>query len=438
MSADSPRIRRLADWDHDALSGLAAEYGTPLYVTDLDRVAANYNRIDDAFAGIECMYAAKANTGQAVVARLLEEGAHIECAAAGELHRAVEAGAEPNTLQYTATNPPANDLDWVVDFWETEAPELTVTIGATDTLDRLEARGFDGRLAIRVNPGIGAGHHEKVATGKDAKFGIPHEDVPVVAADAAERFDLVGLHAHVGSGMLTAEDLDAHRRALERVAEAAESIEADLGAGQDSGAEDAALEFVDVGGGFGVPYREDEAPLDLDAVADYLHETFDAVDARLKVEPGRYVVADASLVLTEVNTIKPAAESTVVGVDASLATMIRPAMFDSYHPIRNISAHGGDGGTEDGAGGTDRETIPASVGGPLCTSADVFCTGRLIAEPRRGDLLAIGNTGAYGIELANQFHSQPKPAEVGLSGGEVSVLRGREGYEDLLDHERLR
>mgnify|MGYP000675234515 CR=1 FL=1 len=423
MSADPSPIRRLADWEHDDLQSLAAEYGTPLYVTDLDRVAANYNRIDAAFEGIECMYAAKANTGQAVMRRLLEEGANIECAAAGELHRAVEAGAEPNTLQYTATNPPGKDLDWVVDFWNERAPELTVTIGATDTLDRLAERGYDGRIAIRVNPGIGAGHHEKVATGKDAKFGIPHDDVPEVAADAAERFDLVGLHAHVGSGMLTEEDLDAHRRALERVADAAEVIEDEHPSGT--------LEFVDVGGGFGVPYREDESPLDLDAVADYLHETFADVDARLKVEPGRYVVADASLVLTEVNTIKEAPESTVVGVDASLATMIRPAMFDSYHPIRNVSAHGGDGEP-------DREAIPASVGGPLCTSADVFCTGRPIAEPRRGDLLAIGNTGAYGIELANQFHSQPKPAEVGLEGGEVSVLRGREDYDDLLNHERLR
>ncbi|GAB3688667.1 diaminopimelate decarboxylase [Salinarchaeum chitinilyticum] len=429
MTDSSPPIRRLADWDHDALTALADEYDTPLYVTDLDRVAENYARIDDAFEGIECMYAAKANTGQAVMARLLEEGATIECAAAGELHRAVEAGADPNTLQYTATNPPARDLDWVVDFWETDAPKLTVTIGATDTLDRLEARGFDGRLAIRVNPGIGAGHHEKVATGKDAKFGIPHEAVPDVAADAAERFDLVGLHAHVGSGMLTEEDLDAHRRALARVADCAAAIEAEQGSG--------ALEFVDVGGGFGVPYREDEDPLDLDAVADYLHETFADVEARLKAEPGRYVVADASLVLTEVNTIKEAPDAYVVGVDASLATMIRPAMFDSYHPIRNLSAYG-NGSAVTGPDATDRDAIPASVGGPLCTSADVFCTDRPIAEPRRGDLLAIGNTGAYGIELANQFHSQPKPAEVGLAAGEVSVLRGREGYDDLLHHERLR
>jgi len=421
MSGESPAIRRLAEWDHDRLDRLADEYGTPLYVTDLDRVAANYRRIDAAFEGIECLYAAKANTGQAVLARLLEEGARIECAAAGELHRAIEAGADPNELQYTATNPPARDLDWIADLWAETAPELTVTVGATDTLDRLADRGFDGRVAVRVNPGIGAGHHEKVATGKDAKFGIPHEQVPAVAADAAERFDLVGLHAHVGSGMLDESDLDAHRRALERVAAAASGVEDRLGT--------SALEFVDVGGGFGVPYREEEAPLDLAPVAETIRETFADVDADLAAEPGRYVVADASLVLTRVNTIKPTDEAFVVGVDASLATMIRPAMFDSYHPIRNVSAHG--------PAGADRESIAASVGGPLCTSADVFCTDRPIAAPERGDLLAIGNTGAYGIELANQFHSQPKPGEVGLEGGDVRALRRREGYDDLLEHERV-
>ena len=419
MSHASPPVRRLADWDHDRLAALAEEYGTPLYVTDLDRVAANYHRIDDAFEGIECMYAAKANTGQAVMERLMAEGAVMECAAAGELHRAIEAGADPAELQYTATNPPAGDLDWVVELWETDAPELTITVGATDTLDRLAARGYDSRIVLRVNPAIGAGHHEKVATGKDAKFGLPHERVPDVAAEANERFDVVGLHAHVGSGMLDEDDLDAHRRALEVVADRARAV---LAGADDR--EPVDLEFVDVGGGFGVPYREDESPLALDAVSEYLTDTFADVDARLKAEPGRYVVADASLVLTRVNTVKEAPTSTVVGVDASLATMIRPAMFDSYHPIHNVTA-------------PDREPAPVSVGGPLCTSADVFCTDRPIPRPARNDLLAIGNTGAYGIELANQFHSQPKPAEVGLADDDAFVLRGRESIDDLLDHERL-
>ncbi|WP_254273803.1 diaminopimelate decarboxylase [Haloarcula marina] len=411
MSHDSPPVRRLADWDHDLLGRLAADHGTPLYVVDLDRVAENYERFASAFPDAHVMYAAKAHTGRAVLSKLLETGADIECAAWGELQRAIDAGADPDTLQYTAVNPPDRDLDYATDL-AADHPGLTITGGARDTFDRLEARGYDGRVAIRVNPGIGTGHHEKVATGKDAKFGIPYEQVPEVAADVAERFDLVGIHAHAGSGVLH-DDLDDHCRAIGKVADMGRQIETDI----------TPLEFVDFGGGFGVPYREDEEPLDMGVVGEKVRDAVGELDAQIKLEPGRYVVADSELILTEVNTVKETPAATVVGVDASLATLIRPAMFGSYHPIRNVSA-------------PDREADPVSVGGPCCTSADVFCTDRPIARPEREDLLAIGNAGAYGYELANQFHSQPRPAEVAIEGGETRVVRERETLDDVTSLER--
>ncbi len=407
MSVSSSPVRRLADWDDSRLRSLADEHGTPLYVLDVERVRANYRRFAAAFPDAHVMYAAKAHTGRAVLSALLGMGVGIECAARGELQRAVDAGADPNTLQYTAVNPPDADLDYAADLGA-EHPGLTVTAGATDTLDRLAARGYDGRLAIRVNPGIGTGHHEKVATGKDAKFGIPADRVPEVAASVADRFDFVGVHAHVGSGVLQ-DDLDDHCRAVERVAALAREAEHAAGV---------VLEFVDVGGGFGVPYREDEEPLDMAAVGERVREAAGGLDARLALEPGRYVVADAECILTEVNTVKNTDAATVVGVDASLATLIRPAMFDSYHPIRNVTA-------------PERDAAPVSVGGPCCTSADVFCTDRPIARPERTDLLAIGNAGAYGYELANQFHSQPRPAEVVLDGAETRVARRRETLADV-------
>jgi diaminopimelate decarboxylase len=353
------------------------------------------------------MYAAKAHTGRAVLEAVREAGADIECAARGELRRAIEAGADPNTLQYTAVNPPDADLDYAAELGA-EHPGFTVTAGAEDTFDRLEERGYDGRVAIRVNPGIGTGHHEKVATGKDAKFGIPYDRVPAVAAEVRERFDLVGLHSHAGSGVL-ADDLDDHCRAIAKVADMAREV--------------GGLEFVDFGGGFGVPYREDEPPLDMPAVGERVRDAIGTLDAQTKLEPGRYVVADAECILTDVNTVKETPATTVVGVDASLATLIRPAMFDSYHPIRNVSAPG-------------REAKPVSVGGPCCTSADVFCTDRPVARPERGDVLAIGNAGAYGYELANQFHSQPRPAEVAIEGDGTRVVRQRETIDDVTRLER--
>jgi len=368
-------------------------------------VRENYARFAAAFPDATVMYAAKAHTGRAVLSALVDIGAPIECAAWGELDRAIDAGADPDELQYTAVNPPDRDLDYAVSL-AAEYPGLTITGGATDTLDRLAERGYEGRLAIRINPGIGTGHHEKVATGADAKFGIPYEEVPAVAERARKGFDLVGLHAHVGSGVLD-DDLEDHCRAISRVGEMAKRV-----------ASGGSLEFVDVGGGYGVPYRPDEEPLDLEEVSDGVREALSGVDARLRLEPGRYVLADAGLVLTEVNTRKETPETTVIGVDASLGTLIRPAMFDSYHPIENVSA-------------PDREREAVSVGGPMCTSADVFATDRPIARPERGDVLAIGNAGAYGYELASQFHSQPRPAEVALEGGEARVVRRRESLADV-------
>ena len=400
---DDRPVRRLAHWDATRLIDLATEYGTPLYIIDLDRVRANYRRIVAAFgADARVMYAAKAHTGRAVLETILDEGGRIECAARGELQRAIDAGADPNELQYTAVNPPDEDLEYAVDLAK-DAQGLTITGGAMDTFDRLEERGYTGRVLIRINPAIGTGHHEKVATGKDAKFGIPFDEVPSVAETVSERFDLVGLHAHVGSGVLE-DQLDDHCRALAKVGDLARQI--------------GGLELVDIGGGYGVPYREDDAPLDMPSVAARITEAVGEIEGTLVVEPGRYIVADASVILTRVNTIKEAPETTVVGVDASLATLIRPAMFDAYHPIRTLS-------------GGSRDPILASVGGPCCTSADVFCTDRPIAEPRRGDILAIGNAGAYGYELANQFHSQPRPAEVALEGEDVWVARRRETIDDV-------
>jgi diaminopimelate decarboxylase len=410
-SADSPPVRRLADWDHDRLGALADRYGTPLYVLDPARVRENYRRFAAAFPDAHVMYAAKAHTGRAVLETLLSVGADIECAARGELQRAIDAGADPDTLQYTAVNPPAADLDYAADLGA-DHPGLTITAGARDTFDRLADRGYDGRVAIRVNPGIGTGHHEKVATGQDAKFGIPAEQVTDVAADVADRFELVGLHSHVGSGVLQ-DDLDDHCRAIERVAGLARDVEREGGD----------LEFLDIGGGFGVPYREDEPPLEMEVVGERVRAAAGELGAQLALEPGRYVVADAELILTRVNTIKQAPSATVVGVDASLATLIRPAMFDAYHPIRNVTAPG-------------REAEPVSVGGPCCTSADVFCTDRPIARPEREDLLAIGNAGAYGYELASQFHSQPRPAEVAVDGGKTSVVRRRETLDDVTHGEQ--
>ncbi|ELZ48159.1 diaminopimelate decarboxylase [Halorubrum californiense DSM 19288] len=433
---DNPPVRRVSDWDADRLTDLADGHETPLYVQDLDRVRENCERLLAALPDADVRYAVKAHTGRAVLEAIRDAGLDAECASAGEVDRALAAGFDGSRLHYTAVNPPARDLDYVVGVAEAE-PDLTVTVGAVDTLDRLTERGYDGRVCVRVNPGVGAGHHEKVTTGGAAKFGIPYDRAASAARDAAERVDVVGIHAHAGSG-IDPDQLDSHRELVARMGELARELAAPSdGASEDDAPAPVDLEYVDVGGGFGVPYEEDAPALDLPAVADATREAVaplpDGVD--LAIEPGRYVVADAGVLLTRVNTVKPTPDETVVGVDAGMTDLLRPAMYDAYHPIRNLGGGRGADGSDAPAPG-DRSATPVTVAGPICETGDTLGRNRALADPNRGDLLAVGVAGAYGYEMASQYNSRPRPAEVALDDGTATVVRRRESLSDLTTVER--
>ena len=403
-------VRRLADWSDTRLRRLADEYGTPLYVLDHDRVRENYRRLSGAFPDADVLYAVKANAGRHALTTLREAGAGAECASAGELKRALDAGYSPENVHYTPVNPPARDLDYAVD--RLAGTDATVTVGSADTLDRLEERGFTGRVLVRVHPGVGAGHSAEVATGADAKFGIPRDRVHGVLADAADRgFDVRGLHAHTGSGLLDASDLDDHRTVVETLAELASESPVPL-------------DRIDVGGGFGVPYRETESPLDLDAVADATRDALAGLDVDLAIEPGRYLVADAGVLLTTVNTTKETDGDLLAGVDAGMTTLVRPALYDAYHAVRSLAPDA-----------ADRVTASTSVVGPVCESADVLGTGRDLPRVERDDLLAVGNAGAYGVEMASTYNSRPRPAVVALDGDDDRLVRRRETLADLTTHE---
>ncbi|MFC5970452.1 diaminopimelate decarboxylase [Halomarina salina] len=403
----NPPVRRPADWDAERLRSLAAEYGTPLYVLDPDRVRQNCERLLGAFPDATVDYAVKANTTRTVLETVEQAGLGAECASAGEVRRALDAGFPAERVRYTAVNPPAADLDAVVDWWREGGDGLTVTVGARDALDALAERGYDGRLCVRVNPGVGAGHHEKVTTGDAPQFGVPFDRADEVCTAADDVGEFVGLHAHVGSGV-SGEDLSAHEVLVARMAMLADEL-------------DPAPEFVSVGGGLGVPYSRDEPPLDLESVADATRDAFDC-DARLAVEPGRYVVADAGILLTEATTVKETEETVVVGVDAGMTTLLRPALYDAYHEIRSLS------GTVDGDDRHARDPTLCLVAGPVCETADVLGEERVLPAPERGDLLTVGTTGAYGYEMASTYNSRPRPAVVTLDGETVAR---RETLADL-------
>lgn len=425
VAGGGPEIRRVRDWDGEGLRSIAAVHDTPLYVQDLDRVRENCARLRDAFPDADVRYAVKAHTGRAVLETVRDAGLDAECASAGELDRALAAGFSGDRLHYTAVNPPARDLEYAVGVADAE-PDLTITVGALDTLDRLADRGYDGRVCLRVNPGVGAGHHEKVTTGGAAKFGIPYDRAADAAREAAARFDVVGVHAHAGSG-IDSDQLDSHRELVARMGELARML-----ADPDASGDPLDIEYVDVGGGFGVPYEEDAPPLDLSAVADATRKAVaplpDGVD--LAIEPGRYVVADAGVLLTRVNTVKPTPDERVIGVDAGMTDLLRPAMYDAYHPMYNL------GGADGEPAPAERTATPVTVAGPICETGDTFATTRSLADPARGDVIAIGIAGAYGYEMANQYNSRPRPAEVTLVDGTARLVRRRETLTDLTAVER--
>jgi diaminopimelate decarboxylase len=409
---DAPAVRRLADWDAAALRDLASEYGTPLYALDVDRARENLARLRAAFERpdrhLSVRYAVKANAAPPLLSALAAADAGAECASAAEVERALAAGVPAERVRYTAVNPPARDLDAVCDRHD-DGAALAVTVGARDTLDRLAEREFDGRLFVRVAPGIGAGHHEKVTVGDDPTFGVPPERAVDILSAAAER-EMVpeGVHAHLGSGVSDdPEDLAAYRELVARLAAVAAASPVDL-------------ETVAVGGGFGVPYHPDEPPIDLGAVAAAVHDELAGVDAALSVEPGRAVVADAGVLLTRVNTVRERETAVVAGVDAGMTTLVRPALYDARHPVRSLAADA-----------ADRETVGVTVTGPVCESADVLCRNRPLARPERGDVLAAGMAGAYGYAMASPYNGRPRPATVALTSGDARLARRRETVADL-------
>ncbi len=272
-------------------------------------------------------------------------------------------------------------------------------------------------LSVRVNPEVGAGHHEHCITaGKQSKFGIWEQDVPAVYSTAkkagVERF---GIHMHIGSGILEPQPF---LQALEKLLLTAKKVHEQV---------DIDLEFIDVGGGIGVPYKPEDKQLDLQVLSDKMLALFKTRlgqyglgEPFLHVEPGRYLVADASILLTSVNTVKKTPYRKFVGVDAGFNTLVRPAMYGSYHPV--IVANKLDA--------TEEEEY--TVAGPICESGDLLATERRLPQVKEGDLIAILNAGAYGFSMSSQYNARPRAAEVMVKEGKFKLVREREQLEDFM------
>jgi diaminopimelate decarboxylase len=402
--------------DYDTVD-LAERFGTPLYVTDEERVRENFRRLEGAltahYGKVQVLYAAKANGNLAIFRILAGLGAGADVFSAGELALALQAGMRPEALLFNGSSKSPSDLALAVET------DVKVSVDSLDELRQLnEAAADAGKtvdIAFRINPAINVPTHPKIATGlATSKFGIPAGQILDAYREAlsAGNINPVGMHCHIGSQILALEP-------FAREAEVLVDVAADL---VDMGVN---LSFIDIGGGLGIPYHRgtDRAPTPEEYAAAimpvFLAGIKDlGIEPALWVEPGRYLVADSTLLLARVNSVKTT-HKTFANVDAGFNLLIRPAMYDSYHEV--VAANKAD-------------SPPAqeyTIAGPICETGDILAKDRQLPNLAAGDLVAVLDAGAYGFAMSSQYNSRPRCPEVILSGERADLMRRAETVRDL-------
>jgi len=400
------------------LAELADIVGTPFYCYSSATIERHYNVFAAAFAGVDALvcYALKANSNQAVVTTLARLGAGADVVSEGELLRARAAGIPPQRIVFSGVGKTARELNLAV-----EHGILSVNVESESELELLSsiaiAKGRTADISIRVNPDVDPKTHAKIATGKaENKFGIPISRGREVYARAAKLKGVraIGVDMHIGSQII---DLQPFRDAFALLAEFVGVLRAD----------GHAISHVDVGGGLGVPYREDnEPPPDPNAYAAIVKGATQNLGCRLILEPGRLIVGNAGVLVTRVLHVKHGDAKNFVVVDAGMNDLIRPTLYDAHHDIRPVR--------EPSAG---RRRIVADVVGPVCESGDYFALERELAAPDAGDYLALMTAGAYGATQSGTYNSRPLVPEVLVRKHEWALVRPRQGIEDLIALDRL-
>jgi diaminopimelate decarboxylase len=399
---------------------LAKKYDTPLYVLSEKRIRDNYNRLHNTlisnYKHLRVYYACKANSNLNVLRILQSEGAYLDTVSPGEVFMGLSSGFTPDRILFTGTSVRDDELKFLA------GANITINVDSQSELDRLLKITVPPVVSVRVNPEVGAGHHNHCITaGPESKFGLWEEEVIQAYAIAKRaRVERFGIHMHIGSGIL---DIEPYALAVEKLLSIAKRVHDEVGV---------EFEFIDIGGGLGIPYKPEDKDFDLAGFSSKIVSPFKAKVKEyglgkpfLCVEPGRYLVCDASILLTSVNTIKQTPSKKFVGVDAGFNTLVRPTMYGSYHPILVTNK----------LAKTDKETC--DVVGPICESGDALAKDRKLPMVEEGDLLAILNAGAYGFSMSSQYNSRPRAAEVMIRQGKDILVRKREEISDLMASQRI-
>ena len=385
---------------------ISNEFGTPVYVYHAEKITEQFEKLSTAFKGhpTKFFYACKALTNINILKHLLQLGANLDCVSINEVKLGLHVGFEPKQILFTPN---------CVDFAEIqEAKELGVNINI-DNISILEqfgnTYGNSYPVCIRLNPHIEAGGNYKISTGHiDSKFGISiHQMRHIERIVKTTGLHVQGLHMHTGSEI---KDIQVFLQALELMFDIAERFDS--------------LDFIDLGSGFKVPYKEGDKETNVELLGEQVAAAFIAFEKEyhrpLEVwfEPGKYLVSQSGTFLVKANVIKQTTATVFVGVNSGFNHLIRPMFYDAYHEITNISNPQG------------AERIYTVVGN-ICET-DTFAWDRVLNEVREGDVLAFHNAGAYGFEMSSNFNARLKPAEVLFKNNTAQLIRARDAFNDLL------
>ncbi len=402
-------------FDECDIRELAKEFGTPLYVYSENRIQTNYRRLVQAYQSyypkFQIYYAVKANNNPAIVNILANEGAGIDASCISEILIAKCVGIPAEKILYSGVYNSNKDLKFAVHN------HVRINLEDVSQLDRLSSITVPESICFRINPGIGgSGAEGLIFAGPDAKFGIIERDVEEAYAKAKKiGVKNFGIHMMTGSNILSP---DYFEEVVEKLLDIAGPISQKLGL---------TFDFIDIGGSLGVPYRPEDDELDINEVARRVVTKFrqklqqyEMGEPQLIHEPGRYLVCDAGILIGQVTSIKNGYKK-FIGLDAGMNTLLRPALYGAYHHILY-------------ANDLNAENDQCmNVVGPVCENSDIFAKDRhLSSKIAVDDLLVILNTGAYGFCMSSQYNSQPKAAEVLVSGGQASLIRQRETFADII------
>jgi len=401
------------------LAHLAAAVGTPFYCYSTATLERHYRVFADAFAGapdtLVC-FSIKANSNLGVLATLARQGAGMDVVSEGELRRALAVRVPPDKIVFSGVGKTREEMAFALDtgifaFNVESEPELRA-------LSEIAiARGRTARIAFRVNPDVDAKTHHKIATGKaENKFGVPFAEAPSLYTLASKLpgIEVAGIHMHIGSQIT---DLAPFRNAFALLHEL-------IGMLRTQGF---AISFVNLGGGLGIPYRNDQpAPPLPDDYARLVKEEVGGLGVRLLFEPGRMIAGNAGVLVSRVLYIKRGDAKTFTIVDAAMNDLMRPTLYEAYHEILPV--------VEPAAG---TPIVVTDVAGPVCETSDYLALARPLPELRAGDLISVMTAGAYGAVLASEYNSRLLVPEVLVAGNKYSVTRQRPSYDDMLAKELL-